>query len=129
MGWWDASIMGGDGPLDTEHDFQERFGDRTPTADEGLDFMNSFGEYRDEIDKQVTAFLIIKAGAPMHDEVRRLALEGIAEEDTSEWGDPQERQAVLTEFAKIVKAYPAEGGVIDLPDQPGLLQKIMGLKT
>lgn len=116
--------MGGDTPLDIEDDFEDRFDERVPTAEEGLDFLNSVLHYDEDIAKSVTAFLLIQRGAPMSDEVRRLALEGIAGEDTSDWDDPAKRDAVLADFKLIVEVYPAEGGKVELPHQPGLFEKI-----
>lgn len=131
MGSWSTSIMGGDAPLDIEYLFEQRFGEAgVPTADEALEFMTKTiqeDQYEHTTVKQVTAFILMQRGAPMHDEVRRIALEGIAEEDTSDWKDPSERDASLAQFGELVKLYPAEGGRVDLPHQPGLFEKIMGI--
>ena len=123
--------MGGDTPLDIEGWFEERFGKSAPSAEESLSFLTSQLNERSwdaTSFKQVTAFLLIQRAAPMHDEVRRLALEGCVEEDTSSWNDPDERDTVLAQFAEIIKAYPAEGGRVELPHQPGLFEKIMELR-
>lgn len=144
MGSWSTSIMGGDTPLDIRCRFERLFGSddretaeeeklpefRLPSADESVAFMQAtIAEWdweRDQI-KQVTGFLVMARGAPMSGELRRLVIEGIDAEiatGAEEWDNPAERIAVLADFRTRVEAYPAEGGVVDLPDQPGLFEMI-----
>lgn len=142
MGWWAPDIMGGDTPLDFESVFEERFGAkepgdwqtdlpefRLPTADEGLEFLNhcrglGWGWDSGIVAAEVTAYLIMDRGAPMHDDVREAAIQACSDEDTSTWNDPSERDAVLADFVERVKVYPADGGNIELPHQRGLFEMI-----
>ena len=140
MGWWDVSIMGGDQPLDIEWCFEDRFAEpresrfddaviRPISAEDGLAFMREqIARDDDPVTRQVVGFLLIKNGAPMLPETRALVLEGIDTEINAEsdWNDPAKRKAALSDFAAIVEKYPAEGGRVDLPEQPGLFDKIFG---
>lgn len=130
MGWWDESIMGGDAPLDIQIYFEEQ---RIDTSDEAVAFIegmiNHWNCYENVI-KQVVGFLMIKNGRAMSDQLRQLVIDGIEAECEEEallcWTRPDIRREHLMEFKKVVLAYPAEGGKVELPDQPGLFDKIFG---
>lgn len=144
MGWWSPSIMGGDLPLDYECIFEKTFGNeendsgydgktpprRVPTAEEGTAFLHEiqskgWGYESEVVAGQVAAFLLMQRGAPLSDEVRRVAIESIdaeVSEGCEEWKDPQERVDSLTDFRKRVEEYPAAGAQVELPHQPGLLE-------
>lgn len=133
MGWWSESIMGGDTPYDIQFCFEEQFGlAQTPTTDEAVAFIGASIEdspYNAHVIKQVTGFIMMERSAPMNDELRRLVLEGIDEEiseGATQWQDPSLRLTALSDFRALVEAYPAEGGRVDLPHQPGLFEKIFG---
>lgn len=130
MGWWDESIMGGDAPLDVQIYFEEQ---RINTSDEAVAFIekmiNHWNCYENVI-KHVVGFLMIKNGHDMSDQLRQLVIDGIEAECEEEallcWTRPDIRRERLMEFKLVVLAYPAEGGKVELPDQPGLFDKIFG---
>lgn len=145
MGWWDEGIMGGDEPLDCRHVFECVFGStdeefnewriedgeepipfHIPTSEETIEFIKSLDGFNDHIGKQVVGWLVIERGAPMNDELRLLILEGIDSEDPIEegWIKPEKRIEQLDEFRRIVEAYPAEGAKVEMPESPGLFDKI-----
>ena len=132
MGWWSESIMGGDEPLDIEGCFDDEFGENKSalTADAAVEFINGdmvnkYG-FEPAIVKQVTGYLTIKRAGPFNDELRRLVIEGIDEEleDTSDWSEPELRVATLNEFKRLVEAYPDTGALVNMPNQPGLFDKL-----
>lgn len=147
MGWWDEGIMGGDTPLDFKGNFEDTFGSTDPgfneyreendhdpipfvipTPEQVIEFIHTTDKWGDgDILKQVTGFLVMERGAPMNDELRALIIEGIDEEivgGAETWNSPDTRIDRLQEFRKNVLAYPAEGGKVDMPDSPGLFEKL-----
>lgn len=130
--------MGGDQPLDIRAEFEDcfalpredRFADAVIgpiTPEEAIAFMvDQIKGDDDPVTRQVVGYLLIESRAPMPEEVRKEVLAGIDAEINaeSEWNDPALRNKALSDFAAIVEAYPAEGGKVELPHQPGLFEKI-----
>lgn len=138
MGSWSVSIMGGDGPLDIQCEYEELFGAldpdpededpvpfRVPTAAEAVALIRDLGILEPET-AYVVGFLQMERAGPMSDELRRLVLEGLDAdmENTSDWDKPEEREASLNQFRKMVVEYPAEGAEVEMPYQAGLLETI-----
>lgn len=151
MGWWSATIMGGDAPLDYQgllaYDITgigvDRFYDlRDNNLPElaqifelNLDKMIEAVEkdsFNDGIAKQVLGVLIIETGVKkdaLCQKALDLAIEGAEQElndkeRLSTWCDPEERKFHLENFIEACKNY--EGKPIELPHE-GLFEKMMNL--
>ena len=142
MGWWSATIMGGDSPMDIEVDVQRLLGlytdgmedypdweedpARTRAALEAvsLDQWQAFiakqwdDEHYRDITCQVIAYMHITVGARLPQELSGLAIAASLREDLSGWRDPDERQAQLDHFVDQLTHYdgtptpPAEEGLV-----------------
>ncbi len=134
MGWWSASIMGGDAPLDIQSQYEDTFtggqGFCAPTPEDAISFIDVAIRSGEEahLVKQVVGFILMQAGAAFSPELRRLVLDGIDSEDPKAegWNKPEERAAVLADFRKRVEEYPDAGSKVEMPHQPGLMETIMG---
>lgn len=124
MGSWSYEIMGGDGPLDVECDFEATFENRIPTMKESLAFILS-----QDHSELITAagFILIRAGAPICGDARFQLLKAIDLEIAciDDWSDPLAREKALDDFKIVVENYPENGGLVALPPQKGLFETIM----
>ena len=132
MGWWSATVMGGDSPLDIEGELKDVCGktyedvlDRD-TINEHLDELGhsiSLYQVEQDIAGQVLGVLIMAAGANMPDSIRSTV---IACAEADEWmadGD-SERTAYITDFIKKVRSYPKNGCLPVTLANEGLLSKL-----
>ena len=145
MGWWSATIMGGDTPLDIEIVLYEAAG---ISSDEIYDDENIspetinarvavglpkmikaakseknhryYGE--SELFYQVLGVLVMRHGVPVKDAkpAIKMALAGAKEDEWAESGDT-ERQGFVNAFIKQLKEYD---GIPQEPAHEGLFQKI-----
>lgn len=148
MGWWSATILGGDGPYDVRGFLLDSIG-CFPEDEEGNDLEHfwlkemSIEEYRalmnekidvllneaihrendyGEIAGQVLGALILEVGAVMPDNVRAFVL---ASAEGDEWAhEAEDRAEFVQDLIEKVNAYPAEGGVVVPLAQEGLFEKI-----
>lgn len=140
MGWWDESIMGGDGPWDVKAGFQHTFGKWAPEDEDHDDDpeMTYPGQQSiiDFIDKEIKAgydefevagpvgFMMMELGWPISDSLKKRIIDDVLMEDIGRWNDPDERQRKLSEFIDLVLAYDHTKGSQEMPEQPGLFQKM-----
>lgn len=126
MGWWSATIMGGDEPLDQQTNVLELIGllhddedypdwedepERTKAALEAvsMDAWRAFFEQKDDfgrrVAQQVAAVMHMAVGAALPDALAQAAIGCSQQEDTRTWKDPEERRMYLDRFIAQVKAY------------------------
>ena len=122
MGSWSPTILGGDTPLDTIGDFSYRFCGRTDDWEDWDSFphtmkanleaaterdITDFIEYADDpaVAAQCVALAYMAVGAKLSPELRVLAVDACAKEDTSCWNDPDQRKKCLAEFSFMLGAY------------------------
>jgi hypothetical protein len=142
MGWWSEDIMGGDGPCDIQCMFDREFGTRIDEEDEWGEYElpakvagNKVIDFADKAIKdyfdfeevwQAIGYIMIDAGMPMTDSVRKKVLRATDSEiegGAESWCSPEGRLEKLREFRAIVDAYPSEGGRVEMPHQTGLFEK------
>lgn len=119
MGWWGYGIMEGDGPMDIESFFDDRFPTK-PTQLEVIEFIDEqikYGFRPQEVYAPV-AFILMSRGWPIESELRKKLVEGIDSENLTTWKDMQGRVKALNEFKAILASY--NNRRIDMPDQNGL---------
>jgi hypothetical protein len=125
MGWWGYDIMSGDTPLDIEGDFEDRFGDNIPTADETLAFIREQSNpYDDPVFMQVMGYLLINKAAPISPDLKKAILNALDNDESDNWDSVDERKKAISEFRDIVEEYPEGGATVTLPFQPGLFDVI-----
>lgn len=139
MGWWSATILGGDAPLDVLSSIAREFGGANSELDwksdpgrlkasleaSNVDVMLAFikGSYDGGTVAQVMALMHAKCGAKLPDPIRDAAIAACRDEDVSEWSNPSERRFYLGQFIAMLEAYdnqtPTE------PEREGAYQKFM----
>lgn len=148
MGWWSATIMGGDTPQDVYEDIIEMVnavdhiddggdpeggdlddkvwaravdaGVKATSESEWLEFIESNDD--PEIAAQVVAVVLMQHGAPLPASVVAQAVEASMDEDLDDWGDSaDERRGYLSHFMETMNTY--NGTPTDLPYE-GLFDKI-----
>lgn len=143
MGNWSATIMGGDGPLDAQHDvldlagFDDNDGERSydehlPEVKDLLEkvpadawepfFKQGRHEDYSNDKRRVAAVLLMECGATIPPFVAQEALKA-CEESVRAWNDPAERTFYLQQFAETIKAY--DGTPTTIPSE-GLFEKMAG---
>lgn len=126
MGWWSDDIMGGDPPYDIQAHFEELAAPVTP--EKAIELISKLAKewyWEEPIIKQVVGFQMIERGYEMSDALRALVIDGIDNDESDDWNDPEKRKRKLAEFKAIVLAYPAEGAEESpLPHQEGLFEVI-----
>lgn len=133
MGWFSATITGGDSPLDWIGDLEQKAGaDRygeppVPLTAEMIDknlnkmvraikeHSKKRGSCDTNIAWQILGVHIIYKGAKMPDNIRKEIIKNIRDKD-SEWKDPDERQFFLDHFKNQVKNYK-DGEILELADE------------
>lgn len=141
MGWWSATIMGGDTPLDGEYELFRFLGLKSDSktyeydAEEAKRLLSSrpedilayindeVSDYNRDIYKQVLGVLIMRYGSTFDEDTKTAVIE--AAQSDSEWKedgeyDP-EREKYITEFIAQVNNYQNQPTEIK---QEGLFEKI-----
>lgn len=138
MGWWSATILGGDDPLDMvadvakmagiEYAWEADWDDSPEVAKKALESLDVrryldyiHGSHAPGIAAQVAVLMHCTVGARLPAELKTLGISACETEDCSSWNNPGERKARLQEFAAIVRNYD---GTPSQPPAEGLLQKL-----
>lgn len=142
MGWWSATIMGGDEPWDQEANVLDLIGlpvddddqphwedtpERTRLALEAvpMDAWQAFFEKKDALGKhvahQVVVVMHMAVGARLPEFLAQAAIQCSQEEDTQTWRDPGKRRFYLDKFIEQIRRYDGTPTQIE---QEGLLEVI-----
>lgn len=135
MGWWSATILGGDAPYDVRANLEDVMNvdcwfegvneeNQRILVNDNMDqlFEVAKESYDQSIAGQVFGAMILEVGAKMSDEIRQFVLD-CANED--EWAhEDEERNGFIQDFISKVIAYPSEGGVRVELAQEGLFEVI-----
>ena len=122
MGWWSATILGGDVPLDTMYDLVQSFCGYTKEWDgwdgnlkamkEGLEntteqqLLTFIGKaYSPAIAAQCVAYAHMVCGAKFPVALREIAVKTCDNEDTSRWDIPEKREVYLDQFSEMIQKY------------------------
>jgi hypothetical protein len=131
MGWWSATILGGDTPLDLVFDIEDivgidRDGDRQEITKKHLDDHQAeltawavdpkHGGDTDEIARQVLAFHILKTGAHLSPVVRELAMEACLADEWFREGEADRVKHIMA-LHDAVKNYNVTGGPVPLTEE------------
>jgi hypothetical protein len=126
MGWWSATIMGGDAPLDAEGDILEFIG--APQDDDdfiwedqpalvkpllekvSVEQWNAFFDKCDGDDyanvcRQVAVVLHMGVGAALPKALAEQAIAASSSEDVSGWNSSEERGFYLNSFIETIQSY------------------------
>lgn len=148
MGWWSATILGGDapydyrgafidlmgcddsGPRDTNHFWFGTYTIRTyrKKMNENLEkIYNRARKYDEEayyvgVPGQVLGAMILELGAKMPKKVRKFIIESAEKDDWAK--QDEERKKYIDDFIEKVKAYPERGGKVVELAREGLMGKI-----
>jgi 8-oxo-dGTP diphosphatase len=135
MGWWDASVMGGDSPMDWEGTLCELAGGHydddsgghvytRPQLESNLDqLLDHIASSSDEphIGFQVLGFMALKVGAELTSEARNMII-AAAESDPWAAEDSRERKAHMRDLIERIQAHKA-GEKIEVPSK-GLVEAL-----
>jgi hypothetical protein len=122
MGWWSATILGGDTPLDIMYDLVHAFygpseewngwDSDIQVLKQGFEISNelhlvSFIKNADSpaIAAQCIAYAHMVCGARLSPLLRSMAIKACESEDVSTWFNPVERLTYLDEFIKMIQNY------------------------
>jgi hypothetical protein len=145
MGWFSATIMGGDPPMNWEGDLNDIAGARpyddkpisltAKMIDEHLDEMVEFIKKEDDdsnIGWQVLGVMILTTGAKMPIEIRENIVKNIYDENIDGWDKPEDRKFFLDRFRTQVENYKeghpeeiAHKGVLEVMMKKGAEEKMM----
>lgn len=141
MGWWSATIMGGDTPLDYEGDlygiaglsWEDTNGESgmsekkvnkavAKSLKKMVKYAKSDEVYDSEIMKQVLGVLVMRHAVPVKDAKKalELAVDGAENDEWAAEGD-DERRGYINAFIKQLKEYD---GTAQEPAYEGLFQKM-----
>ena len=142
MGWWSATVMGGDTPLDFQGDMLDQCGvdyNTFASMDYNLPNLRSeiesnlgklveyceseTGDYRN-IAFQVLGVLILESGSTLSDEAKSKIEEAILDDEWANEGD-EERQAHMASFHNQLLNY--DGTPTEVKYE-GLFEKMFGKK-
>ena len=138
MGWWSATVMGGDAPLDCQGDLIEILG---IDFDESLKMENR-GITRQLIEKnlkkikkwlagmkedreiayQVVAFHVLATGADVGKRLLKQLIDNAQDPEVESWCDPDERRFYMDDLKKALQGH--KPGKVTKLKQEGLFQKI-----
>ncbi len=127
MGWWSATVMGGDTPCDYIYDLERAAGldsmdedlkqaDVKKAINKNLDKVFKAAKKMDDEDDgtdyagimaQVLGYFIITNGAKMTDEIRQFVIDGIKKDDWAK--DDSERKKFMTHFKGQISRYKNAG--------------------
>lgn len=134
MGWFSATITGGDSPMDWIADLEQiagadKYGEppiplTTKKIDKNLSKMvraiklhsKKRGSCENNIAWQILGVLIILNGAKMPDDIRKEIIKNIYEDDDMGWNDPDERLFFLEQFKEQIQNYK-DGETLELADE------------
>ena len=125
MGWWSATIMGGDTPLDYKSFIEEATGGLDKEAlNSNIDAAVSMIEadkYDSHIGFQALGVLIMKVGADMSEELKAKIMDNSFDPELENWDDPKERKYYLDKFKDQISKYD---GTPQEVEAEGLFEKI-----
>lgn len=141
MGWWSATILGGDPAYDARGNFMDIMGlfESDDDGDHDHFWLEELplNEYADRVNEHIDALiahanggvygqvlgaLIMETGAKMSDETRQFVLWSAHSDEWAQYNE--ERAGYINDFIEKVKAYPSEGGVVVEIVREGLFQKV-----
>lgn len=138
MGWWSATIMGGDSPLDEQSALLRQAGLSWEAAyelpkhraeiEQALPKMVEYAQkqkYDRDIVWQVLGVLLMGSGAAMPKDVQRTIIQAAKEDEwMKEVGQDTERGEHIQDFIHAVMSYNLEGGKPVELKREGLMDKI-----
>lgn len=120
MGWWSATVMGGDTPCDYIYDLEQAAMinmDDEPSLRIMREAINlhlkevfdAAKNLDDPIAAQVLGVFIITNGAKMTEEIREFIIQGC---NSDEWAkEDAERRKFVSHFRRQIRRYPSKGSV------------------
>lgn len=145
MGWWSATILGGDTPMDYVGDMKDIANINDYDYDKEEDILLAPNVVKDRVNKairklvkycdnshdidiayQVLGVVIMTSGAKLSDQLRTFIISAArndewAKRDTSV---DKERKTYINRFVRQLQRYPSEGGRPRTIAQEGLFEKM-----
>lgn len=132
MGYWSETIYGGDSPLDAAYNIETAIGASTNYNRDYLKpepkFVKLFiknielavdvckrknKDWRDNVHGLILGAITMSCGAPMSDDIKKMALKGVNDEikEVANWGEADKRSFFLEDYKKKINEYDCSGGM------------------